>query len=62
MNETKQRVKGMGERIEGKVREVGGAVTGDTSEEVAGKMEQVKGKARQKVANISDAVKGNRRI
>ena len=37
MNETRQRMKGVGEQVKGKVREVGGAITGDTSEEMRGK-------------------------
>ena len=56
MNETEQRLKGAGEQIEGKAREIGGAITGDTSEEVKGKAEQFKGKARTKIANVSDAL------
>jgi uncharacterized protein YjbJ (UPF0337 family) len=54
MNETKQRVKGLGEQIKGKAREIGGAITGDTKEEVRGKYDQAKGKTRTGVANAVD--------
>jgi len=56
MNENEQRLKGIGERIEGKAREIGGAITGNTGEEVKGKAEQIKGKARGKIADVSDAL------
>lgn len=53
---TEQKLKGLGEQIEGKAREIGGAVTGDTSEEVRGKIEQFKGKTRGRVADaVQDA-------
>src|SRR5207248_677274 len=57
MAEAKQNAKGMGERVAGKAREIKGAVTGNTSDQVAGKGEQMKGKARQAVARASRAAK-----
>ena len=54
MDDTRQRLKGMGEQIKGKAREIGGAITGDTSEEVRGKYDQAKGKTRTSVANAVD--------
>jgi len=53
MNEAKQKVKGVGEQIKGKAREVGGKMTGNTSEQLRGKYEQAKGKTRSAVADMA---------
>jgi uncharacterized protein YjbJ (UPF0337 family) len=56
MNEAEQKLKGMGEQIKGKAREIAGAVTGDTSQEIKGKFEQTKGKVRSRVADTAEEI------
>ena len=40
---------GLGRRIEGKIDDVAGAIKGDTSQQLKGKMKQGLGKAQQKL-------------
>jgi uncharacterized protein YjbJ (UPF0337 family) len=45
----KDRLKGAGKQLEGRVRSTVGAATGDTSEQVKGKAQEIKGKVQQKI-------------
>jgi uncharacterized protein YjbJ (UPF0337 family) len=44
------------EQIKGKVKDAWGSLTGDKSTEAEGKVDQVKGKARESVADAKDAI------
>lgn len=48
-----QETKGIRERIKGRSREETGKLTGNKSEQVKGKIENTKGKARQKIARAA---------
>lgn len=43
---------GMGKRVEGRVRNIAGSVTGDDSEQVKGKLKEVEGKVQQKLGKM----------
>ena len=42
-------VKGIGKQVEGKTRNAVGGITGDTSEQIKGKAQDVKGKLQRKL-------------
>lgn len=54
----KDRIKGSAEQAKGKVKEWAGKATGDAKTESEGKGEQLKGKARNAVGGLKDAVRG----
>lgn len=43
----KDRIKGAGKEVEGRVRSTVGAATGDTSEQLKGKAQEIQGKIKQ---------------
>jgi uncharacterized protein YjbJ (UPF0337 family) len=45
----KDRLKGVGKELEGRVRSTVGGATGDTSEQLKGKGQEIKGKAQQEI-------------
>ena len=55
---TKDRVKGSATNMGGKVKEMAGKATGDQKLKVEGAMDQAKGKVRNAVGGIKDAIKG----
>ena len=49
-------LEGLGDQVKGRVRNVVGGMTGDTSEQLKGKAEELKGKAQRKIGEAqSDA-------
>lgn len=44
-------IKGAGKELGGKLRNAVGGLTGDTSEQVHGKVDELKGKAQRKIGN-----------
>ena len=53
---TENRAKGFGKELEGKLRNAGGALTGDESQQLKGKAQELKGKAQQKLGEAQDAL------
>jgi uncharacterized protein YjbJ (UPF0337 family) len=45
----RDRLKGVGKEVEGRVRSTVGGAKGDTSEQVKGKAQEIKGKAQQEI-------------
>lgn len=45
----KNQGEGLGDEVKGRVRNVVGGLTGDTSEQLKGKFEELKGKAQRKI-------------
>lgn len=45
----KNRIKGMGKEVQGKVRNAVGGLTGDTTEQLKGKGKELEGKAQRKI-------------
>ena len=54
----KDRIKGSAEQAKGKVKEVTGKVTGDAKLESEGKADKIKGKLRNAVGGLKDALRG----
>jgi uncharacterized protein YjbJ (UPF0337 family) len=48
---------GLEDDVKGKAKEAEGKVTGDSSREAEGKLDQAKGKAKDAVDDVKDAVK-----
>ncbi|WP_424210977.1 CsbD family protein [Streptomyces sp. BI20] len=57
----KEKAKGKGRQLKGKVQEKIGDATGDTGMKVRGKGEQLKGKAQEMAGEAADAVRRERR-
>ena len=53
----KDRVKGAGQNLRGKVKEAAGKVTGDSKLKAEGKADQVAGKVRNAVGGVKDAIR-----
>ena len=53
---TKNQAKGVGRQIEGKKDEVVGAITGDTSQELGGKLNKNLGKAQEKLGRVQEDI------
>jgi uncharacterized protein YjbJ (UPF0337 family) len=47
----KNQVKGTGKEAEGRIRNSIGGLTGDTSEQIRGKVEELKGKAQRRIGD-----------
>ncbi|HTI62748.1 MAG TPA: CsbD family protein [Gemmatimonadaceae bacterium] len=47
----KNQVKGTGKEAEGRIRNSVGGLTGDTSEQIRGKVEELKGKAQRRIGD-----------
>lgn len=47
---------GLGDKIEGKAKEMKGKVTGDKSTELEGKAQQAKGKVKDTASDITDEI------
>ena len=54
----KDRVEGSVEQAKGKMKEVGGKVTGDSKLEGEGKADQVSGKIQNTIGGIKDTLRG----
>jgi uncharacterized protein YjbJ (UPF0337 family) len=54
----KDRIKGSAEQAKGKVKEWAGKATGDKKSEAEGTADPVKGKVRNAVGGVKDAVRG----
>jgi uncharacterized protein YjbJ (UPF0337 family) len=54
----KDRIKGSAEQAKGKVKEVAGKATGDAKLESEGKADTIKGKIRNAVGGLKDALRG----
>jgi uncharacterized protein YjbJ (UPF0337 family) len=52
------RIKGSAEQAKGKVKEVAGKATGDAKLESEGKADKIKGKIRNAVGGLKDALRG----
>jgi uncharacterized protein YjbJ (UPF0337 family) len=50
----KDKIKGAGKEIEGKIEEGAGKLTGDADVEAKGKVKQVEGKVQKKVGEVKD--------
>ena len=50
------KVKGMAEEAKGRAKQAWGGATGDDSTQAEGKVDELKGKARQKVADVKEAL------
>lgn len=48
------------EQVKGKVKDAWGSLTGDSSTEAEGKLDQLKGKAREGMADVKDKINGER--
>ena len=53
----KDRIRGSAEQAKGKLKEAAGKVLGDSKTEAEGKTDQVKGKVRNTVGGLKDAVR-----
>ena len=51
-----EKVKGMTEEAKGRAKQAWGGVTGDESTQAEGKADELKGKARQKIADAQEAL------
>jgi uncharacterized protein YjbJ (UPF0337 family) len=51
------RIVGLKDNVTGKAKEAEGKVTGDSSREAEGKLEQAKGKAKDAIDDVKDAAK-----
>ena len=58
-NTDQQRGEAMVDDVKGKGKDAWGSLTGDTSTEAEGKMDQLKGKAKETLADVKDAVDGD---
>ncbi len=56
-NNTSNKVKNVSQKVEGKVKETAGRVTGDAKLERSGKIDQVSGNAKQTGEKLKDAVR-----
>lgn len=56
---TKDRLKGAGKELEGRVRSTVGAAKGDTSQQVKGKAQEIKGKIQQGVGKAKQRLDRN---
>jgi uncharacterized protein YjbJ (UPF0337 family) len=54
----KDRIKGSAEQAKGKVKEVAGKLTGDRKLQSEGKGDKVKGKVRNAIGGVKDALRG----
>ena len=52
-----QKADGTVDEVKGRVKQTGGAITGDDKMQAEGKMDELKGKAKKKVAEVRDAVR-----
>jgi uncharacterized protein YjbJ (UPF0337 family) len=59
-NTDQQRDEAMVDDVKGKGKDAWGSLTGDSSTEAEGKMDQLKGKAKETIANVKDAVDGDK--
>jgi uncharacterized protein YjbJ (UPF0337 family) len=55
----RDRLKGVGKEVEGRVRSTVGGAKGDTSEQVKGKAQEIKGKVQQKVGRAKEEMDPN---
>jgi uncharacterized protein YjbJ (UPF0337 family) len=55
----KDRLKGTGKQVEGRVRSAVGGATGDTGEQLKGKGQEIKGKVQQKVGKAKQDLDPN---
>jgi uncharacterized protein YjbJ (UPF0337 family) len=58
-NTDQQRGEAMVDNVKGKGKDAWGSLTGDSSTEAEGKMDQLKGKAKETLADVKDAVDGD---
>jgi len=52
----KEKAKGLGEEVKGKVKQAAGDITGDDQQKAEGKADEMKGKARKSAADAKDKV------
>ena len=53
----KEHVKGTADKVKGAIKEAAGKLTGDKKLEAEGKLDKMKGEARDVVGDVKDAVK-----
>lgn len=55
------RIKGKVEQAKGKLKDIGGAVTGDTSKQVEGKVQKAAGRVQEGVGKLKDELRAEKR-
>lgn len=58
-NTDQERGEAMVDTVKGRAKDAWGGVTGDSGTEAEGKMDQLKGKAKETIADVKDAIDGN---
>jgi uncharacterized protein YjbJ (UPF0337 family) len=54
----KDRIKGAGHQVKGRIKEAAGKLTGDTKTEAEGKAEKTAGKVQNTVGGVKDTLRG----